>query len=358
MENEENSFEISRILCRWYEENKRSLPWRQTRDPYRIWLSEVILQQTRIAQGLPYYLDFLRTFPDVQALAAADETSILRHWQGLGYYSRARNLHQAARSIVSDYGGQFPRRYEDILRLKGIGRYTASAIASFAFDEPCPVVDGNVYRVLARLYDIDANILDTGSEKLFLELARQTMEADRAAMHNQAIMEFGALCCTPARPDCEHCPLAERCLALTAGTVDRRPVRLARVKKRTRFFHYLCLYDGQQVWMQQRVNKDIWQHLWEFPLIEDPAGDWASLIAGHPQIAGWMGQGAEVSQAGSYTHQLTHQKIVARFYFIRTGPGAQSPSQSAVGVPVHKIDDYPVCVLTERWLRRSSDLLC
>lgn len=357
MESDEKSFEISRLLCQWYEENKRELPWRQTRDPYRIWLSEVILQQTRIAQGLPYYNSFIRHYPDVKALAAADEDSILRLWQGLGYYSRARHLLEAARSIVSDHGGVFPRRYEDILRLQGIGRYTASAIASFAYDEPRPVLDGNVYRVLARLYDIQANILDSSSEKLFLQLALETMDPRHAAVHNQAMMELGALCCTPASPQCDRCPIAAHCLALASGKVSERPVRISGLKRKTRHFHYLCLYDGHSLYLQQRQDKDIWQHLWEFPLIEDDATDWTALLASHPEIGRWTGRGASLLACRHYRHQLTHQTIQADFYLVRTGTSAGSPSKKAVHIAVNELDKYPVPILVKRFADQLEALI-
>ena len=357
MESDEKSIEISRLLRQWYEANKRELPWRQTRDPYRIWLSEVILQQTRIAQGLPYYNEFLRNFPDVGALAAADEGSVLRCWQGLGYYSRARNLHEAARSIVNDHGGVFPRRYEDILRLKGIGRYTAAAIASFAFDEARAVLDGNVYRVLARLYDIEANILESSSEKLFLALALETIDPRHAAVHNQAMMELGALCCTPSSPRCSECPIAAHCLALASGKVSERPVRISGLKRKTRRFHYLCLYDGQGIYLQQRQGKDIWRHLWEFPLIEDPASDWAALLASHPEIGRWTGQGARLMASRHCRHQLTHQTIEAGFYLVRTGTGAEKPSEGSLHIAVDEMDNYPLPILVKRFKDQLESLI-
>ena len=212
--------EIADKLIDWYGVNGRDLPWRRTRDPYRIWLSEVILQQTRIAQGMDYYLRFVARFPDVGALAAADEDEVLKLWQGLGYYSRARNLHAAARQVVERYGGRFPAAYADVRSLKGVGDYTAAAVCSIAYDAPCAVVDGNVYRVLSRLFDLDLAIDTAEGRKAFAALADEQLDRRRPARYNQAIMDFGALQCTPANPSCNDCPLRDECLSLAAGTVE------------------------------------------------------------------------------------------------------------------------------------------
>ena len=219
--------EIADKLIDWYGVNGRNLPWRRTRDPYRIWLSEVILQQTRIAQGMDYYLRFVARFPDVGALAAADEDEVLKLWQGLGYYSRARNLHAAARQVVERYGGRFPAAYADVRSLKGVGDYTAAAVCSIAYDAPCAVVDGNVYRVLSRLFDLDLAIDTAEGRKAFAALADEQLDRRRPARYNQAIMDFGALQCTPANPSCNDCPLRDECLSLAAGTVAERPVKAA-----------------------------------------------------------------------------------------------------------------------------------
>ena len=271
---------VSDILLSWFAREGRDLPWRRTRDPYRIWLSEVILQQTRVAQGLEYYLRFTERFPDIAALAAAPEDEVLKLWQGLGYYSRARNLHAAARQVMSRFGGVFPATYGEVRALPGVGDYTAAAVCSIVYDAPCAVLDGNVYRVLARLFDIGIPIDTTAGKRTFAELAQLQLDTSRPGLYNQAIMDFGALQCTPAQPRCGDCPLAGRCLALAAGTVGVRPVKQGRAKVRDRWFNYLHVTCGGQTLLHRRGGGDIWQGLYEFPLIEtDKAADFAELAA-------------------------------------------------------------------------------
>lgn len=257
--------EIADKLIDWYGVNGRDLPWRRTRDPYRIWLSEVILQQTRIAQGMDYYLRFVARFPDVGALAAADEDEVLKLWQGLGYYSRARNLHAAARQVVERYGGRFPAAYADVRSLKGVGDYTAAAVCSIAYDAPCAVVDGNVYRVLSRLFDLDLAIDTAEGRKAFAALADEQLDRRRPARYNQAIMDFGALQCTPANPSCNDCPLRDECLSLAAGTVAERPVKAGRTRIRPRYLNYLHLECGGRIALRRRPEGDIWQGLYDLP---------------------------------------------------------------------------------------------
>ena len=243
---------VSDILLSWFAREGRDLPWRRTRDPYRIWLSEVILQQTRVAQGLEYYLRFTERFPDIAALAAAPEDEVLKLWQGLGYYSRARNLHAAARQVMSRFGGVFPATYGEVRALPGVGDYTAAAVCSIVYDAPCAVLDGNVYRVLARLFDIGIPIDTTAGKRTFAELAQLQLDTSRPGLYNQAIMDFGALQCTPAQPRCGDCPLAGRCLALAAGTVGVRPVKQGRAKVRDRWFNYLHVTCGGQTLLHRR----------------------------------------------------------------------------------------------------------
>ena len=318
MRTDGNDTLISSLLCDWYSSRKRDLPWRATRDPYRIWLSEIILQQTRIAQGLPYYLDFIQTFPDVKALAEADESVILRHWQGLGYYSRARNLHRAAQLVMERFGGKMPESYEGLLSLPGIGSYTAAAIASFAYDLPQAVLDGNVYRVLARLYDLDTDILSSQAPALFGEYARLTLDSHRPALHNQAIMEFGELHCVPQNPDCASCPLADHCLALQAGTVAERPVRKRDIKRKERYFNYLFITEKRHFLIRQREGKDIWQHLWELPLMENGnILQWKDLTTDEGSLGAMLRELPEAAILGEprdYHHLLSHQTIHARFF--------------------------------------------
>ena len=346
--------EIADKLIDWYGVNGRNLPWRRTRDPYRIWLSEVILQQTRIAQGMDYYLRFVARFPDVGALAAADEDEVLKLWQGLGYYSRARNLHAAARQVVERYGGRFPAAYADVRSLKGVGDYTAAAVCSIAYDAPCAVVDGNVYRVLSRLFDLDLAIDTAEGRKAFAALADEQLDRRRPARYNQAIMDFGALQCTPAQPRCGDCPLAGRCLALAAGTVGVRPVKQGRAKVRDRWFNYLHVTCGGQTLLHRRGGGDIWQGLYEFPLIEtDKAMDFAELqttdafrrlFAG----AGRLNVSADLQ---GVKHVLSHQILYTAFYRIeieREGDALKSYLPVATG----DVEKYAVPRLIHIYLEK------
>ncbi|MDR6968935.1 A/G-specific adenine glycosylase [Flavobacterium arsenatis] len=261
--------DFSNSLIKWYLQNKRDLPWRNTSDPYFIWLSEIMLQQTRVAQGMPYFFAFTEAFPTVFDLAKASEQEVLKLWQGLGYYSRARNLHKTAQYVAFELNGKFPENYKNLLSLKGVGDYTASAIASFSFNEAVPVVDGNVFRVLSRVFDIDADISQPTSRKIFQELALELMPKDTPAIFNQAIMEFGALQCVPKSPDCGSCVMNEGCLALKLNKVHQLPVKLKKTKVTNRFFNYLIFEDEEEkTIIQKRTNKGIWHNLYEFPLIE------------------------------------------------------------------------------------------
>ena len=307
---------LATALLAWYPRHQRDLPWRHTRDPYAIWLSEVILQQTRVAQGLPYYETFLRAYPTVQAMAAAPETEVLRYWQGLGYYSRARNMHRTARQVVEEYGGHFPDNYAGLLKLRGVGPYTAAAIASFAFDEAVAVLDGNVYRVLARLFGLHSDIAAPSSRKEFQAVADQHIPASAPADFNQAIMEFGAIQCTPAKPDCLFCPMQASCWAFQHGQVALLPVKSKAKKARTRYFHYLVLRHGNLVYLRERAEKDIWQGLYDFALAETDAAELpADELARHLDALGAaidIGRAAEPS--ATYRHVLSHQKLEVRFH--------------------------------------------
>ncbi|MCU0318376.1 MAG: A/G-specific adenine glycosylase [Amoebophilaceae bacterium] len=256
-------------LVTWYQAYKRNLPWRETNDPYKIWLSEVILQQTRVAQGLPYYQRFVARYPSIQALACADEEEVLRLWQGLGYYSRARNLHACARVVVNELGGKFPSTYKDLLHLKGIGQYTAGAIASIAFKESVPVVDGNVYRVLSRVFGEEEDIASTRGIKVFYALARSLVPIKDPDLYNQAIMEFGAMHCTPNNPKCESCIFKAHCVAFRTGRQYALPVKSKKIKIKQRFFHYLVIQHADKLYMKCRKDRDIWQGLYDFYLIEN-----------------------------------------------------------------------------------------
>lgn len=310
-------------LLAWYEEHKRDLPWRETRDPYLIWISEVILQQTRVAQGYEYYLRFVRRFPDVRTLADADGDEVMKYWQGLGYYSRARNLHEAARSM----NGTFPRTYDGVRALKGVGDYTAAAICSIAYDLPYAVVDGNVYRVLARYFGIDTPIDSGEGRKLFAALAQEMLDKVRPALYNQAIMDFGALQCTPQSPACMFCPLADSCTALAQGTVQSLPVKSHKTKVTHRYFQYLFVRKGGQILLHKRTEGDIWQNLYELPLIETDGDVEEEAFRTHPRLLEWCRpdelQGLRLLKAG-VRHVLSHRIIHANFYGLELS--ADSPS--------------------------------
>jgi len=337
---------FSKKLITWYLQNKRTMPWRETKDPYRIWLSEIILQQTRVAQGLPYYLSFTEAFPTVFELASATEEQVLKLWQGLGYYSRARNLHTTAKHIVNDLEGVFPDNYKGLLELKGVGDYTASAIASICYDEPTPVVDGNVYRVLSRYFGIDTPINATAGIKEFKELAVQLMDHEQPATYNQAIMEFGALQCKPKNPYCIVCPLNDSCVSLDKGTIGELPVKLKKVKVKKRYFNYLVYDNANQTVLQQRLGKGIWEGLYEFPLIEDEKCTVDTIP--NTQTFKEMVNGSEYIitpfKEEPIVHKLSHQHIYTRFFIIKTdaNPLLQGIQKNVNRQEIH---NYPVPIL-------------
>ena len=321
---------FSKLLINWYLQNKRDLPWRNTTNPYPIWLSEIMLQQTRVAQGMPYFLSFTTAFPTVFDLANANEEQVLKLWQGLGYYSRARNLHKTAQYVAHELSGVFPDTYKDLLKLKGIGDYTAAAIASFAYNEAVPVVDGNVFRVLSRYFDIETDIAQASAKKEFAALAFELMpkgtrggaELSEAnpAIFNQAIMEFGALQCVPKSPNCNICIFNESCAALQKKKVDQLPVKSKKVKVRNRFFNYLVVADElENTIIQKRSAKGIWHNLYEFPLIETEAEEDFSSIAKRIQNDFFVDNDilniCEHNQK-SIIHKLSHQHLHIKFWKI------------------------------------------
>ena len=317
-------------LERWYDHHTRDLPWRHTTDPYRIWLSEIILQQTRVAQGLPYYLRFVDAYPTLSDLAQANEQALLRLWQGLGYYSRARNLHQTAKYIHLELDGSFPATYQALLTLKGIGAYTAAAVASFAYGERVPVVDGNVYRVLARVFGVEEDIMTTGAKKTFLALATQLMtHAIDPATYNQAIMEFGAIQCTPVVPDCLICPVQQQCVAYQTGRQRDLPVKKKKTAVRERFFHYLVFCTRQNgesvVAMHERLSRDIWQNLHEFYLIETDEPKTSLRDLDIPEsLNELVEEGVFTAPPKAGTQLLSHQRIRTLFYRIDLPEGAKN----------------------------------
>lgn len=352
----DKQLEISYLLRDWYRMNRRELPWRHSSDPYIIWISEIILQQTRVAQGMDYFYRFTERFPDVASLASADEDEVLKYWQGLGYYSRARNLHAAAKEIMTRFGGVFPSRYADVIALKGIGEYTAAAILSFAWNQPYPVVDGNVFRVLSRLFAVDVPIDTPKGKKLFAELAFQLMDPQHAGMHNQAIMELGALQCVPQNPDCTTCPLSARCAAYAAGTVVDLPVKQHRAKTRNRYFHYLYIQCRGTTWMARRGKKDIWEGLYEFPLIEtERPADFAELqqtVAFRRLFDGAGDLSVSVDLSG-VKHVLSHQILYATFY--RVEIAEEIPAlRDYLRIPLSDIDRYAVPRLIHLYLERLA----
>lgn len=337
-------------LVEWYQENKRNLPWRDTRDPYKIWLSEIILQQTRVAQGLPYYQRFVERFPDVTALARASQQEVLRLWQGLGYYTRARNLHRCAQVVADEYQGSFPTTFEALRRLPGIGDYTAAAIASFAFREAVAVVDGNVFRVLSRVWGIDDDIATPAGKKKFASLANELINARKPDLHNQAMMEFGALHCTPKTPACDQCLFQKKCFAATHQLQLQLPVKGKAKKARRRYFYYIVIQKGKSLMMRPREHKDIWQGLYDFPLIEKSHAAKPEQLADE---ARWLKSLAKETWTVSdeYKHVLTHQVIIARFVLIRPKTtDFSSPETSASFYAPARMADLPKPVLINRFL--------
>jgi A/G-specific adenine glycosylase len=255
-------------LLKWHDPLERDLPWKTTNDPYKIWLSEVILQQTRVDQGRPYYLKFVENYPNVKSLSVAPLSEVLRLWQGLGYYARARNMHLASKQVMNQFNGVFPSSYNDLLKIKGIGPYTAAAISSFSIKEPRAVIDGNVYRVLARFFNINVPIDTKEGKLIFNNLANDCLDRNQPDQYNQAIMDFGALVCTPKKPNCERCPLQNNCISFYEKTISELPIKSKKIIKRERFFLYQIVKREDYVAIQKRVEKDIWQELFEFPIIE------------------------------------------------------------------------------------------
>ena len=307
---------FSKKIVEWYKNNKRDLPWRNTKDPYLVWLSEIILQQTRVEQGLPYYRRYIEHFPTVQHLSKATEEKVLKLWQGLGYYSRARNLHAASKYLVEHFNGRFPEKYEDILQLKGVGEYTAAAIASFSYDQPYAVVDGNVYRVLSRVFGIKSPIDSTEGKKQFKAVAQELIDKKDPGIYNQAIMEFGAMWCKPRLPDCKNCCLNNICVAYEKKMVDMLPVKGKKIKQGERYFNYLVIRNNKKTYLRKRTDKDIWQGLYDFPLIESNRSLSEYVLFRSKEWSSFFGKNKYILKSISkiYKHVLSHQKIYARFF--------------------------------------------
>jgi len=340
---------FSKQLTYWYLQNKRNLPWRSTLNAYTIWLSEIILQQTRVDQGMSYYLKFIKKFPTVFDLAEASEEQVLKLWQGLGYYSRARNLHYSAKYIVNELNGSFPTTHKELLKLKGVGDYTASAIASICFNEPTAVVDGNVYRVLARYFGINTAINTSKGIKEFKQLAQQLIDEENPGTHNQAIMEFGALMCKPNNPDCAICPLNNSCFALSKNSVKELPVKEKKAKIKLRHFNYIVIHSSDHKTKIVKRETGIWKNLYEFPLIE------TSIVIDEKQLMEHeifkdlfhnLEATVELFDKEVLIHKLTHQHIYAKFWVVTTTVSANFE------LPWEAVKKYPVSALIDNFLNR------
>lgn len=341
-------FFFTKNLLHWHSQNARVLPWKNTKDPYTIWISEVILQQTRVEQGLPYFHKFIERFPNVNSLAQASEDEVLSYWQGLGYYSRARNLHHAAKTIKAIYKGNFPNRYEEIIQLKGIGPYTAAAIASFAFDSAYPVVDGNVQRVLSRFFAIDEPIDENPAKKLIHDLAGELIDVKNPGAYNQAIMDFGATVCKPKSPNCMTCPLLSSCGAFDLGIVDRLPVKAKKLQRKIRFFHYLIIADADQNFvLRKRKENDIWAKLYEFPLIETNSDDTLSqdqIVEKLNEVGttNLYGEMIEYEKLFCEKHILTHRDLNINYYRITSDFPLKSLKNDYFLVNIKKVSNFAV----------------
>lgn len=337
-------------LTDWYQKNKRDLPFRNTKEPYKIWISEIILQQTRVQQGLSYYHKFIEKYPTVVDLANAEEEAVLKLWQGLGYYSRARNLHFSAKYIRDELDGNFPTNYKDLLKLKGVGDYTASAIASICFDEPAAVVDGNVYRVLARFFGISIAINSTQGIKEFKELAQSQLDKENPGLYNQAIMEFGAMVCKPQKPLCETCGLQNQCYALSNKKIETLPVKEKKLKIKHRYFNYLVINSPKNELVLVQRGDGIWKNMYQFPLIESEKLISMEELLKHEKISNYIANGDEVCKLSikPVIHKLTHQHIYANFWGIR------SVKKHEQSVPLEKIMQYPVPKLIENFLNEHD----
>lgn len=342
---------FAQIILTWYASHQRDLPWRNISDPYRIWVSEIILQQTRVVQGYDYYMRFISAFPNVDALAAAAEDEVLKLWQGLGYYSRARNMHAAAKQIVEQ--GGFPKDYEGVRSLKGVGDYTAAAICSFAYHLPCAVLDGNVFRVLSRYFGIKTPIDSTTGKKDFARLARELLPEKQTADYNQGIMDFGALQCVPKSPDCIVCPLVESCAAFADSTVDLLPVKQHKTKVTERFFVYLYVSTPEGIWLHRRKAGDIWQGLYECPLLEFDHKPTFDEVSRHPFVQSLAGVGAWKELKQGLKHVLTHRVIWADAYALNCDIIPALP-EGFVSVPENELENYGMPQLMLRILGQDK----
>ena len=346
--------ELVAQLFTWYDAHHRDLPWRSTQDPYLIWVSEIILQQTRVAQGYDYFVRFVHRFPTVESLAAAPDDEVMRLWQGLGYYSRARNLHYAAKQIVAM--GGFPETYEGIRSLKGVGDYTAAAIASFAFNLPKAAVDGNVCRVWSRVFGIDAPIDSAWGKQQIAEVAQMLLPASQAAKYNQVIMEFGALQCVPRNPDCAACPIAPQCMAFAQTRVGELPFKSHKTKVAPRYLAYLYLHNNEALLLHKRTADDIWQNLYELPLIETLAPTDADTLLASPAFAAWQAQlpsSIYIGVAEEVKHVLSHRILHVSFHELEVQGSLPCPDGYVV-VPFDELHRYALPRPIERYMQQKG----
>lgn len=343
---------FSESLIQWYTESKRDLPWRKDNFPYNIFISEYILQQTRVKQGTSYFTKFIRRFPGIKELATATIEEVLKQWQGLGYYSRARNLHISAKIILEKYDCRIPQTYEDLIKLKGIGSYTAAAIASIAFNQPVPVVDGNVIRFFSRFFGIDWNVYSGLGRKNFFDLAVSILNRQNPGLHNQAVMEFGALQCTP-KPECETCFLMDSCYAYKEKKVDELPLKRIKTKKRDRYFSYLFIYFKEYTFLKQRQDNDIWKLLYEFPLIESDTNLTPGEIVNHQSWKKYFKnvEHVEITESSRlYLHQLSHQRIHAKFFKVKINQVPDFFTKDMLQVKLNELDNYAIPRLIDKYL--------
>ena len=348
---------ISTSLINWYKIHQRSLPWRTTTDPYKIWVSEIILQQTRVEQGIAYYYQFIKKFPDIYTLGNAKIDEVLKQWQGLGYYNRAKNMHHAANQIINIHNGKMPDNYSDLIKLKGIGPYTAAAIASFAYNEPVAVVDGNVKRVLARLFGINKPVNSNSGEKYIQNLANSILNKDLPGIHNQALIEFGAIQCKPRNPHCQQCPLSEICEAYNTEQVAKLPVKKIAKKKRERHFYYLVIHlDNQYTYIRKRTEKDVWNSLYEFPLIERNTKIKPEKITQTKEWKNFFNNSAPeiIDISEEYKHILSHQNIYATFIDLKLPFQNNFLKNNFLKIKKKNLDQFAVSRLIEKYLERRE----
>lgn len=348
--------EFKEILLNWYYQNKRDLPWRNTLNPYHIWVSEVILQQTRVVQGLDYYHSFIKTFPTLHKLAEASTDKVMKVWQGLGYYTRARNLHKGAQQIIEQHNGEIPKTYDELLKISGIGPYSAGAIASFAFKQVVPAVDGNVYRVLSRIFGIFESTTTAGGKNYFFNLAADLIAKEAPDTFNQALLDFGALQCIPRNPDCLTCPFGTVCYAHRNNIVSQLPVKGKKIRPRNRYFYYLLIRFKGYTYIHKREGNDIWNSLYEFPLIETQnetdldqliqLKEWKSIL-GRRKIS-------ILHKSEQVKHLLSHQTIYSRYIIIKVNSVSEYLKSHYLEIPIYDLQEYSVPRLIDNFMAADS----